>query len=134
MSTRSITIVKDEDGKKLLTLYRQMDGYPTGHGQELADFLKPIKLVNGIGNEKEPIANGMGCLAAQIVAHFKEFPGGFYIVRGTGHDEDYTYTVSTDERKGILLSVKAGRKTLLVPRPVELFDGKRIEAFKRGEK
>lgn len=133
MGTRSLTIVKDEDGRKLLTLYRQMDGYPTGHGQELADFLKPIKLVNGISNEKEPIANGMGCLAAQIVAHFKRAAGGFYIMTAGDHGQDYVYTVSTDEKHRILLSVQNPSKKILDRRPVELYDGKRLEALESQE-
>lgn len=127
MGTRSLTIIKDEEGKVLLTMYRQMDGYPTGHGQELADFLKPIELVNGIGNETTPIANGMGCLAAQIVAHFKKDAGGFYIVRPGEHDQEYVYTISTDEKHRILISVKNPKKKILDRRPVELFDGKRLE-------
>jgi hypothetical protein len=51
-----------------------MDGYPDGHGQELADFLDGFKIVNGISTEDRDfpkVANGMGCLAAQVIAHFK---------------------------------------------------------------
>ena len=41
MGTRSLTVVKEEENE-LLVMYRQMDGYPSGHGQDLANFLKPI--------------------------------------------------------------------------------------------
>jgi hypothetical protein len=41
MSTRSLTHVKDEAGRTLVTFYRQGDGYPTGHGKDLADFSRP---------------------------------------------------------------------------------------------
>ena len=73
MGTRSTTTIH-EDGKPLLTFYRQYDGYPTGHGQELVDFLKTIKMVNGIPvgtDEPMQMANGGGCLAAQMIVHFK---------------------------------------------------------------
>ena len=46
MGTRSTTAIRDENGKTLVTIYRQYDGYPTGHGQELADFLKARTLIN----------------------------------------------------------------------------------------
>jgi len=78
MGTRALTFVYDGD-KPIVNLYRQYDGYPTGHGAELAQFLDGFKIVNGIGAEKTRIANGMGCLAAQMVAHFKDSVGGFYM-------------------------------------------------------
>lgn len=52
-------------------MYRQYDGYPSGHGQELADYLKTFRITNGISGDPINTANGMACLAAQIVAHFK---------------------------------------------------------------
>jgi len=80
MGTRSLTFVYSENETPMLCLYRQYDGYVSGHGQELADFLKPFKVVNGLSDgETSFVANGMGCLAAQLVAHFKKTPGGFYI-------------------------------------------------------
>jgi hypothetical protein len=37
-------------------------------------------MVNGISmNEKQKVFNGMECLAAQLVAHFKDGPGSFYL-------------------------------------------------------
>ena len=50
MGTRSLTVVRDTEGAKdICVLYRQMDGYPTGHGAELKEFLVPFTVVNGIG-------------------------------------------------------------------------------------
>jgi hypothetical protein len=72
MGTRSLTYVYE--GKKedwvlpFVCMYRQFDGYPTGHGAELAEFLNSGK-----------IANGMNCLAAQLVANFKKDSGGIYL-------------------------------------------------------
>ena len=72
MGTRSLTYVYE--GKKedwvlpFVCMYRQFDGYPSGHGAELAEFLNSGK-----------IANGMNCLAAQLVVNFKKDSGGIYL-------------------------------------------------------
>lgn len=96
MGTRCLTIVYDQD-KPIVNLYRQYDGYPTGHGAELAEFLGQFAAVtNGISmNETRKTANGMGCLAAQLIAHFKQTVGGFYIhsVEDTDCGQDYEYHV-----------------------------------------
>ena len=97
MGTRSLTVFV-EDGKEFAVMYRQMDGYPNGgHGQELAEFLAGRKIVNGISMADGPrIANGMGCLAAQVVAHFKDEPGSIYLMApGTRAVwEEFIYRVS----------------------------------------
>lgn len=101
MGTRCLTFVYDHD-KPIINLYRQFDGYPSGHGLELARFLLPIKLINGIGvNDTENVANGMGCLAAQIVSHFKTEVGGFYLypIDETDAWQDYEYHVYEDKVK-----------------------------------
>lgn len=94
MGTRSLTFVYDGD-KPIINMYRQFDGYPSGHGSELADFLKGFEIVNGYGEVKPKIANGMGCLAAQLIANFKQSVGGFYIHAVTDTDcwQDYEYHV-----------------------------------------
>lgn len=93
MGTRSLTRIFDEDGKELCCIYRQMDGYPDGHGQELADFLKGFNMVNGLGGEKGKVANGYGCLAAQAIAHLKDGPGSIYLypagIRDCGESYEY---------------------------------------------
>ena len=97
MGTRSLTFVYDDNGTPIINLYRQYDGYREGHGQELADFLNSIdEVVNGLTlGEKRRVANGMGCLAAQLVAHFKLGEGGFYLYPTTTKDcwQDYEYHV-----------------------------------------
>ena len=100
MGTRALTFVYDGD-KPIVNLYRQYDGYPTGHGAELAAFLEDFRIVNGIGRETTRVANGMGCLAAQIVAHFKDSVGGFYIysVDSVECGQDYEYHVYTKDRE-----------------------------------
>lgn len=98
MATRSLTFLKNEEGKTILGLYRHMDGYPSGHGMDLVNFLEPITIVNGIGynNNNAKIANGSGCLAAQMVSHFKKDVGGFYIYPPNTKDagQDYSYVIT----------------------------------------
>ena len=95
MGTRSLTYVYD-DNTPVVCMYRQFDGYPSGHGMELADFLNSGKLVNGFRSEDTNVFNGMCCLAAQMVAHFKKGPGGIYLMAPTpdsDHGQEYEYHV-----------------------------------------
>lgn len=93
MGTRSTTTVYDENGQPLVCLYRQYDGYYTAHGAELAKFLAEMRVVNGMGSSMPTkVANGMGCLAAQLIAHFKKNVGSFYIVP-VGNTQEYNYSI-----------------------------------------
>ena len=98
MGTRSLTFVYDGE-KPVINMYRQYDGYPEGHGQELAEFLLSGKMVNGFSSKDEKQFNGMGCLAAQMVANFKNGVGGFYIysIDSTDCWQDYEYHVYGDK-------------------------------------
>ena len=150
MGTRSLTVVEErwEGGEKteVLVMYRQMDGYPTGHGDDLATFLKDFKICNGIGVSESPtkLANGMGCLAAQIVAHFKENVGGIYLHPSGTRDcgEEYIYTVSffhtevgfnADRAKGSLRirCYDTYKKKVIYEGGPARFNGERLEA--KGE-
>lgn len=107
MGTRSLTHVYEVEEnhsflapalaklKPLLTIYQQMDGYPSGVGLELAEFLAKFKVVNGFGAETDKVANGAGCLAAQLVANFKAGVGGFYIYPPASKNcgEAYVYKI-----------------------------------------
>jgi hypothetical protein len=108
MGTRSLTFVYDGD-TPLINLYRQYDGYPTGHGAELAEFLNGFAVGNGMsGNEPAKYANGAGCLAAQLVSNFKgSGPGQFYLhsVDATDCGQDYEYRVFVTQGKEILVSI-----------------------------
>lgn len=96
MGTRSLTFVYDNK-EPMINMYRQYDGYPSGHGSELAKFLNSFDaIVNGIPvGDKRRLANGMGCLAAQLIANFKTEVGGFYIYPVSADDcgQDYEYHV-----------------------------------------
>jgi hypothetical protein len=80
MGTRCLTIIKnnDEKGKDLLTIYRQFDGYPHGHGKALRDFLMSRRLVDGYQGSVSEV-NGMGDLAAQLLCHLKWFHNGLHV-------------------------------------------------------
>lgn len=106
MGTRSNTIIYDESygngsAVQILNLYRQHDGNIEGHGAELLAFLEPMTIVNGITTGMSNIANGAGCLAAQLVSHFKKKIGDFYIMApfreshkvGEVNENDYTYKI-----------------------------------------
>mgnify|MGYP003627934658 CR=1 FL=1 len=106
MGTRSLThILENKD--TLTTMYRQYDGYLSGHGKELAEFLKEIQIVNGYSSDTNNIANGMGCLTAQLIAHFKDGCGNIYIYPPNTKDcwEEFTYFVYLKD-KSLKIKVK----------------------------
>ena len=116
MGTRSLTSfieVGEYEGKRykneIVTMYRQMDGYPSGMGVDLAEFLAGGKLANGISlaEKSSVIFNGMGSLAAQAVAHFKHGAGGYYLQRNNkGSGEEYRYHVIGDyDTKALTMKV-----------------------------
>ena len=150
MGTRSLTTFiqtykDDETGKKIkneiVTMYRQYDGYPTGHGTELAEFLAGGKLVNGIGlsDENKVIFNGMGCLSAQVIAHFKDGAGGFYLQRANNNSgEEYRYHVIGDfDTKEITIKVfevgYVNKKGHYVDKTRTIFEGSPTEFLKAIE-
>jgi hypothetical protein len=98
MGTRSLTFVY-EGNSPIINMYRQFDGYPSGHGAELAEFLMSGEMVNGFSDKNAKQFNGMGCLAASMIAHFKNSVGGFYIHAVTDTDcfQDYEYHVYEDK-------------------------------------
>ena len=83
MATRAIIrIAEREDGvsfsehrEKVRTqIYHHYDGYPKHLGCNLAEFLCDFRVVNGLPLnyfEDIKIANGMGCLSAQLIAALK---------------------------------------------------------------
>ena len=82
MGTRSITVVKDKNGNKIIEMYKQFDGYPEGLGKELKEFIASGTMVNGIPCSKDKevkFFNGIECFTAQLVAYFKDGPGNIYL-------------------------------------------------------
>jgi hypothetical protein len=100
MGTRSTTTILNEENEVLAILYRQFDGYESGHGQEIFEFLKDKKLVNGISSRypNQIQFNGMSDLGVRLITHLKNLsdgpnkPGGFYL-NATLNKQGYDYTV-----------------------------------------
>ena len=143
MGTRSLTRVfstyKDEKKNKqvkvqLVNMYRQYDGYPSGHGVELADFLKGGKVVNGIGSNDVNVFNGAGCLAAQMIAHFKDGAGGIYIepitAKDCGQEYEYEIIVDYDTHEVTMKCIEVGyidSKGKYKNGKITIFEGKPID-------
>ena len=110
MGTRSLTIFyntwKTPDGEEksapLCAFYRQMDGYLSGHGADLRENFGDFSLINGIGLgvDLSKKANGMGCFAAQVIAHFKNKHGigGIYMSHVENYQE-YNYHIYEKDRQ-----------------------------------
>ena len=96
MGTRSTTKIYD-NGKLVLALYKQYDGYPSDWGEELKTFIQSGVFVNGISDSKLPrnkthIFNGIGDFALQLVTRFKHKAGDLYAT--TEDDtEEYNYKI-----------------------------------------
>lgn len=125
MGTRAATVIKD-DGKFVTAFQRTTDGYPRRHGKELVDFLKNISMVNGLQGDRRigVIANGMGCLAAQLICRFKDKAGFIYVMSQEEYEEealnDYDYIIegsTVNPAKGITLIVDAFGDTLFKGHP-----------------
>ena len=107
MGTRALIHVKEEPyggkaPKTLMTLHNSFDGYPEGLGNDIKNCC-PTKMVNGIslGHMEGGVggyANGMGCLAMQLVRGLKEQGstiGGLYAYPPDTPvtDQEYVYTL-----------------------------------------
>jgi len=105
MSTSATLRIYDENNQNLVVLYKHFDGYPSGFGYDLYRFLKDMRIVNGIPESRYSLsfaANGMGCLAAQIVAQFKDCIGDLYIVSKPIEDVEYEYFLFFEDNELIL--------------------------------
>lgn len=104
MGTRHITRVFDDRGTEILCCYGQWDGYPEGYGHQLAALIALRTNTHGAGlapNARATGTNGMECLAALIVAHFKRDmeAGNFYVYAPGSKDcgEEFEYQVRANE-------------------------------------
>lgn len=104
MGTRSTVKFYDESDEPILCVYQQYDGYISGVGHDLANFLIGKKIVNGFGSGQtmeKGFANGIECLAAQYVVERKRGIGGFYLT--TKDDkEEFNYEVRFIDNKFII--------------------------------
>lgn len=120
MSTHALIIISNDDADTLrmsnsydyASIYIHFDGYPQGVGTELAEHLAGYRITHGISGDTEKTANGMECLAAQVVGNLKEFVGNVYLtLHNDSFDDagvDYLYFISpAPDTDGINIRVEA---------------------------
>ena len=134
MATRGkISVARREEGvsfseepnQTIVDIYHHWDGYPEGLGVTLGWYLSGKKIVNGISSamNKDLVHNGMGCLAASLVAHLKDGPGNVYIEdRGTHGWIDYYYVIWGDTDKEIWISIFDDSECIFVGKPNKLLE------------
>ena len=118
MATRAlINIVDRQEGRSFsktlpstaihTQIYKHYDGYPEALGVTLANYLSGYDIRNGIPNNHQGlIANGIGCLAAQLVSYIKNEPGDIYLRKPSNIDlEDYVYYIWVKENEEVIISI-----------------------------
>lgn len=111
MGTRALIKINDvsgSDSTTLVCIYKQYDGYLSGLGATLHEFLSRKVMVNGYSPSADPTttANGVGDLAAQLIHELKQTNplGGIYLYRTDTTDagQDFTYTLNfAPDKNGI---------------------------------
>ena len=143
MGTRSLTrVIPRQEGlaynqghahpeKALVNIYQQFDGYPEYMAVHLGEFLKDIKIINGIGSDRSlesKTANGPGCLAAQLVSHLKDVVGNTYLMECEGEPGDawdeYIYTLYPKEGEPTYMAIYRvyTKECIFVGTPQEAID------------
>ena len=133
MATRAmISVAKREEGvsfsiephKTIVDIYHHWDGYPEGLGVTLASYLDGKKITNGLSDRNDySVFNGMGCLAASIIAELKDGPGDVYIEPRDSHGWiDYQYYIWGDTYKDIWISIFSEGECIFVGLPTQLLD------------
>ena len=117
MATRAlINFVEREDGvtfsahpgvdKIHIQIYNHYNGHPEGLGVTLAEYLQDFKIVNGLPMRTDKMANGLGCLSAQVVSYLKDEPGSVYLHKPSEMQwEDYEYFIWCKEGHGVWISI-----------------------------
>jgi len=121
MGTRSITHIHemkslDNNEGVVCSFYRGHDGYPSGHGCDLADWLSGKGLKNGIGNDfvKGTHFNRAGAMAIKLANYISDMTSCELIPEGdTGDYIDYVYHVYFDKEFTVKV-IAYGEKELTV--------------------
>ena len=117
-------------------IYNHWDGYPEGLGVKLAEFIRDMRIVNGIGRSEGPIqVNGLGDLSAMILCELKTEiedgcrkiqTGGVYLDKYGAErgDLEYEYYVWAAEGKDIWISIFDTRRgeCIFVGKPNKLIE------------
>lgn len=99
MSTSaSFTLIDKHE--PVITMYSHWDGYPEGVPLKVMKWLSEIKVVDALTLDNENVANGVSCLAAQLIAKFKTGAGSIYLYNPEMQyqlGEDYIYNIYIDD-------------------------------------
>jgi hypothetical protein len=103
----TLTTIFDEDETVLACLYGEPFGQKKteNYKSQLISFLKKFK-IGGIRTTEEKYADDMSCLAAQLVAHFKTKPGGFYLSPIDSYADCYYDVHYSDSQKSLYIEIR----------------------------
>jgi len=138
MGTRSQTYIHDGDfsSAPFVCIYRQMDGYPTGMGDDIVSALGSRKLVNGYLDTATEV-NGMHCAAALLVSHLKGDECGSIYLYSPDYERsgcDYYYDLAAvDGVIHLRCTGGYGDKSVLFEGPISSFNGAEVEAKDANE-
>jgi hypothetical protein len=79
MSTNGLIFILDENEQALCCIYSHRDSNLEPLGIKLERFLDITRITVGLGLDNTGLTNGMGDLAAQLVAFLKTEPGSYYL-------------------------------------------------------
>ena len=107
MGTRALTVFKTkEDGDEIAVLYRQFDGYPEEHGEDLKTACAAVKH-NGIENA---VVGIFARLVTKMGGEEKEW-GNLYLyapgTRDAGEEFIYTVYEAKDAPNGLQIDVES---------------------------
>jgi len=132
MSTRSITHIHEEkefnngEEKTICSFYRHCDGYPTGHGQDLANWLKDKKVMNG---RVAGAFNGTGEAAIKLMNHILDLAGCLVSVVSTQTTdiwEAYIYDIYYRNNEFVIITSVADSDTQKHIAPAKEYKGKEV--------
>ena len=120
MGTHALIILRTRNSNgeytNYATIYVHWDGYPQGLGGDLYVILEDVIIVNGISADiSKKVANGSGCLFAQIIMKLKHqfgeknqvlstnkeyisYAGGIYLLPPNAtQKEEWMYYITVDD-------------------------------------
>ncbi len=96
MGVKSLTVVLDDEGRDICVLSRSIDGYLSGHGEDLKRFLRGHVVTRELRTkDNRKVATSMGHLAVLLIKDFRSGIGLFELLPCETRDqgEEYVYTV-----------------------------------------
>lgn len=138
MGTRSTTKVFYE-GIFVFGLYRQYDGYLSGHGKDLVEFMDSHTIVDGISAGMEKIINGPHHFGIVLVEYMLEKTGrgrgsasGNIYTTGEHDEQDYNYRIDIMPHGVDLMFIQGYNMTYTVDCYGDvLLDSGSLEDFKK---